>query len=200
MVYQKLVRKTKIWWWAVIRQTALKCMYVHPGFQQFSGGDTPGPPNGREGDRQGKGRIIPLMFDINRRLWSELKRLRPYYRQLSTRNRMLVYASSCDQPFLRYTWTQLSQNMPRPWLTLNNSVNSYEVLFLADRSSALLKPSDIGIDQSVFQQRPTKWTHYLFRTARDTLEVTFSAISGQRNFVTKFWWGLTMLNFRRRAD
>jgi hypothetical protein len=156
---------------------------------------------GRGQAREGKGHLP--MFDVNRRPWSELKRLRPYYRQLSMRNRMLAYASyasSCDQPFLRYTWTQLSQNMPRPWLTLNNSANSYEVLFLADRSSALLKPSDIGIDQSVFQQRPTKWTHYLFRTARDTLEVTFSAISGQRNFVTKFWWGLTMLNFRRRAD
>ena len=34
-------------------------MYVHPGFQKFSGGDTPGPPIRREGERQREGAPKP---------------------------------------------------------------------------------------------------------------------------------------------
>ena len=37
-------------------------MCVHPVFQKFSGGNTPRPPVGTEGERQWKERAIPQCF------------------------------------------------------------------------------------------------------------------------------------------
>ena len=49
-------------------------MYVHPGFQKFSGGDTPGPPIRREGERQREGapkpKVPPGPPEVTLRHWA----------------------------------------------------------------------------------------------------------------------------------